>query len=339
MCEQNAEILHCHVLKRRQGQDTGSQFGRRHLAVGSQDTQCLVKQQAVRKPPFARRLDKTLLQIELDECDALQKLPRNRLRQDRTRFGMLLADHEPHLLRVSAAAGPAHPLQERRNRERRVDLERAFQFADIDPELQRRCRTGRQRGLLVLHLLLRGLPVRDRQIPVMDQETVRLMIGLAVLAQRRRDFLALLTRIAENKTFSALGMFKNIADPAVRRERRFVRLLHVRKILRLICRLFRRLCVREQTGLRRRVLQDIFHLGRLRVRQIEMLHRQPPLHAFRVDFRDKRRTSCPCREQTTRFSRITDRSGESDPARIHSCRAGEPLDQAEGLSPSVAPQQ
>ena len=46
---------------------------------------------------------------------------------------------------------------------------------------------------------------------MVDEETVRLMIDLAVLPETLADCLALLTGIGEDQAFFATGMFKNVS--------------------------------------------------------------------------------------------------------------------------------
>ena len=155
------------------------------------------------------------LKVQLDQGDSLNQFPRDSLREQIPRLGVLLPHDKPHFLGLAPPAGPAHPLKEGGNGKRRVDLESPFQLSDVNSKLQRRGRTGCDGGVLLFHRLLRGLAEGNGQIAVMNHEAVRLVRSFAVLAERGGDSLALLPGIAEYQAFSAFCMFKDIGHPRI----------------------------------------------------------------------------------------------------------------------------
>ena len=193
VAQEQAVVILGDPVKTGQGQDPGGQLGGGHLAAGGQGAHGLVVEQAVGQALRPGRLHKPLLDIELDQGNALDQEPGDHLRQHGPRLRVVLPHDEPHLGRVAPPAGPAHPLQKARHREGGVDLEGPLQAADVDPQLQGRGRADAHERVVVLHLLLCALPVGGGQIAVVDEEALRLVHGLAVLTQALADRLALLS--------------------------------------------------------------------------------------------------------------------------------------------------
>ena len=133
--------------------------------------------QAVGQAVRPRRLYEAFLQIELHQGDPLDQIPGKRGGHHVTGLGMLLPHHEPHFGRIAAPARAAQPLQETGDRIRRVQMECPLKPADIDAQLQRGGGADAHEGFVILHLLFRAFPVGSRQVSVVDQKTVRLMIG------------------------------------------------------------------------------------------------------------------------------------------------------------------
>ena len=96
-------------------------------------------------------------------------------------------------------------------------MEGPLQPAYIDAKLQSRRGAYAHQRVVVLHLLLRALAIGRRQIAVVDQEALRLMVDLAVLPQALAHRFALLPGICEDQAFFAPRVFENIAEPRVRR--------------------------------------------------------------------------------------------------------------------------
>jgi hypothetical protein len=72
----------------------------------------LVVEQAEGQAVQTGGLHPTVLEVELDQRDPLDQLPRDRLRQHRARLGLVLAHDEPHLGRLASPPRPAESLQE-----------------------------------------------------------------------------------------------------------------------------------------------------------------------------------------------------------------------------------
>ena len=76
----------------------------------------------------------------------------------------------------------AHALQERTHREGRVDLEGTLEATDVDAEFEGGRGDGRLVELLVAHDVFRALAHGRREVAVMDEEAVGLVVGLAIAA-------------------------------------------------------------------------------------------------------------------------------------------------------------
>ena len=230
---------------------------------------------------------------------------------------MVLTHDKPHLGRVASAACPAHALQETGHRKRRVDLECSLQLSDIDAEFQSRRRAYRHQRIIILHLLFRALSVGRREISVMDEKALRLMIGFAVLPQVLAYRLTFLSGIGEDKAFFASCVFENIAHSRIRLVR---------------------------CGICRRFFRRCFHCDRssfvgLRICIEKMLHRKPPDLFARIKAgNDSGSAAAGCKKLSRRL-RISDSRGKSDPSGIASGQSAHALDQAESLHSPVAPQQ
>ena len=317
MLKQQAVILLRNPVKAGERQHPGRQFSGRHLSAGGQGAHGLMVEQAVWKPLCPRRLDEAFFDIELHQCDALDQVPGDHIGEHRPRFRMLLPHYKPHFRRVAPAAGSAHALQKTRDRERRVDLKRPFQPADVDAQLQRCGGADREQRVIVLHFFLGALAIRGGEIPVVDQKALRFMIHFAVLAQALADGLALLAGVGEDQAFLPARMLKDIADARVRRLRRGVG------------RFFRH-----------RGRGDIlFPLVCLRRGVEEVLHAEPPDFFPRFKAGNHGSAAAARGQELPRRLRIADGGGQSDPLRPAPCQSAEPLDQAEGLQAPVSPQQ
>ena len=322
MLQQAAEVVLVDGSEGGEGQDPPGKLRRRHLTLRGQGAHGLVIEEGKGQTALARRFDPAVLQIELDQGDRLQQPPGNGLGQDGPRLGVLLADDEPHLLRVAAPTGAAHALQKAGDRPRRVDLEGPLQLADVDSKLQRCRGAGGQRAVVLLHCKLRALAVGDGEVPVVDQKAIRLMPGLAVAAQGGGDLLAFLAGIGEDQALPALRMLVDVAEAGVCCRRSVV----IHRLVGL-CFGFQR---HTGGGLRLR------SLGR---RLVEMLHGKPPLHPRRLDPGDQGIPPGPGGEQTAHGLRVADGRGKADPPRIDACRPSKPLDQAEGLHAAIPAQE
>ena len=230
---------------------------------------------------------------------------------------MILAHDEPHLGRRAAPACASHPLQKARDRKRRVDLKGALQSADVDSQLQRRRGADTHQRAVILHLLLGALAVGSREVAVMDQKAVGLAVCFAVLPQMLADRLAFLAGIRKDQAFFAARVLKDIAHPGVG-------------------------CLWGGIGRRffRRSLQErLLALVSLRRGGEEMLHREPPDLSAAVKPRDDRAPVAACCEEFSRQRGVADSRGQSDAARTAGGETAQPLDQTEGLAPSVGAQQ
>ena len=280
------------------GQRPGGQ-----LAAGGQGGHGLMIQEAKGKPVQPGRLHPPLLQIQLHQGNALQKLPGNGGGQHGPHLRLVLPDDKPHFRRKLPPAGAPHTLQERRYRPWRVNLKRPLQPADVNAQLQRR---GGHRGHvlgIVLHDALRRLPIGGGKVAVMDEETVGFVVQLAVMAQRGGHHLAFFPGIDENQTLFPPGMLENIPDAGV--------------------------------GVGGGVVGFFFQHGQgvgnllvlcgLGVLDVEMLHAQPPLAALGVDFGND---GFPPRAQGQKFAgslRVADGCGQSDAPGIDPRNPGQPL--------------
>ena len=230
---------------------------------------------------------------------------------------MVFPHDEPHFRRAAAPAGPAHPLQEAGYRKGRVDLKGPFQPADVDAKLQRGGGADGLEGVVVLHLLFRALPVGGGKVSVVDEKTLRLMIGLAVLPQALADRLALLSGIGENQALFPPRMLENIAHARIGR---------------------------FGGGIRRglgsgRFRHGLLSLVRLGLRIEKMLHGQPPHLFSAVKPGDDRPAAAARREKPPCRLRVADGRGKADPSGTAAGQTAEPLDQTEGLHAPVAAQE
>ena len=88
--------------------------------------------------------------------------------------------------------------------------EGSFQAPHVDAQLQRGGSANRHQRIVVLHLLLGALAVRSRQVTVVDEETVGLVLDLAVLPQLLAYGFALLPRVGEYQALLAPRMLKDV---------------------------------------------------------------------------------------------------------------------------------
>ena len=94
-------------------------------------------EQAVGEAIEARGLHPVLFSVKLYERYPLEELPGDGLGQERTGLGLVLPHDEPHLGRTLPAPRATHALQEARDGERCVNLERPLQPANVHSQLQR----------------------------------------------------------------------------------------------------------------------------------------------------------------------------------------------------------
>ena len=278
-------------------------------------------------PAGARRLHETLLEVELHQRDALEKIPWNGFREHRARLGVLLAHDEPHLRRRPAPPGAAQPLQEAGDGERRVDVEGAFQASDVNAQFECGGGADRHERIVVLHLLLGAFAVGGREVPVVDEEALWLVVHLAVLPKLLADGLAFLAGVGEDEALLAAGVLEDVADAGIRRLRRGV------------CGLLQdggRGLGRRRTGLWSCGLRG---LVRLRAAVVEVLHRQPPGLLAAVELRDDGAAPASGCQELPCGNGIADGGRKADASRPAARQPAEPFDEAEGLEPAVAAQQ
>ena len=215
VAQELAEVVGAHAVEVGEREHAARELRGGEFPLGGENRERLVAEQAVRKAIEARRLHPTLLAVELDEGYALQQLPGHGLRQQRARLGLVLAHDEPHLGRALAPPRAPHALQEARDRERGVDLERPLEPADVDAQLERgRCHDGEVRRL-VAHPLLGALADGRRQVAMVDEKAVVLPVELAVRPKRRADLLGFFSRVAENEALVPPRVLKDVADARV----------------------------------------------------------------------------------------------------------------------------
>ena len=274
-------------------------------------------QQAVGQPVEARRLHKTLLDVELHQGNALDEIPGNTVREHGTGFLVILAHDKPHLGRIAPAACAAHALQEAGNSERRVDLESTFQTPNVNAQLQRCRGADAHERIVILHLLFGALPVGGGKISVMDQETVRFMVDFTVLPQLLADRFTFLPGIGEHKALLSPGMLEDVANARIRGLWRVIggflygRCLH-RNGFAFIC-------------LRRGV--------------VKMLHGKTPDLFAAVKFRNDRSPAAADRKELPRQFWISDGGGQADSPWIASRDLAQPFNEAEGLQAPVRAQE
>ena len=165
---------------------------------------------AERHPSCAGRFHKTLLYVQLNQSDSLNQVPRNIVGQHSTRFGMFLTHNEVHFRWVSTATCATETLKKSRNGKRCVDMKRTFQATNVDTEFQSGCGAYRHQRFIVFHILLGTLPIRYREVSVVNQKPIGFAVYLAILAKLLANAFALLARIGKNQALSIFGMFKNI---------------------------------------------------------------------------------------------------------------------------------
>ena len=136
--QQHAEVVGAYAVEGREREHARGQLRGRELALGGQDGQGLVAEQAVGQAVQARGFHPVLLAVELHEGNALQELPGKGLRGEGPWLGLLFSHDKPHLGRGPASAGAAHALEEAGDGEGSVDLEGALQAPNVNAQLEAR---------------------------------------------------------------------------------------------------------------------------------------------------------------------------------------------------------
>ena len=261
------------------------------------------------------RLHEALLNIELHQGDALDEIPGDHIRQHGVRLRVILPHDKPHLRGLSPSAGAAHALQKARDGEGRVHMKGALEPADVDAQLQRRRGADGEKGIIVLHVLLRALPVGGREVAVVDEKAVRLMPRLAVLPELLADSLTFLPGIGENEALFTPCVRKDVADAGVCRRG---------------CGVGGRLRHRG-----RGILPALVGLG---VCVEKMLHAEPPDLLPALKAGDHGAAPAPRREKAPSGLRVADGGGETHPPGPAARGFAEAFNQAEGLHPPVPPE-
>ena len=315
MEEQLPVIILRDAAEAAQRQYAGCQLARSHFPAGGQGAHGLVIQEAVGQPVCARRLHETLFYVQLDQCDPLDQVPGDAVRQHGARFRMILPHDKPHLGWRPASSGTSHTLQKAGNRKRRIDLECPFQPAYVDAELQGGGGADAEQRVIVLHFFFGALAVGGGEITVVNEKTVGLPLYFTVLAQVLADRFAFFPGIGEYEAFFAGRMLEYIADAGIGSLRG---------------------PVRDRFGRRR------FHgygfalisLGRL---VVKMLHAQPPDFFSAADFRDDGSPAAAGSKKLPRGFGIAYGCGQADPPGTAAGQGAHALDQAESLEAPVRP--
>ena len=132
---------------------------------------------------------------------------------------MIFPHDKPHFRRIAATAGPAHTLQKTGHSKGCINLKGTFQPADINTELQRSGCTNAQEGIIIFHFFFSTLPIRCREIAVVNEKTVRFPIHFAVLPEILTDGFAFFPGIGKNEALFSFCVFKDIPDPWICRFR------------------------------------------------------------------------------------------------------------------------
>ena len=351
VAKQRPVVVLADVGEGRQREDAASQLGGRELPLGGERRHGLVVEQAVAQAARVGRLDPAVLDVELDERDALEKLPGDGLGHHGARLGRVLAHDEPHLGGRPAPPRATHALQEARDGEGGVELEGTLQLADVDAQLERGGGAGGEGDLLVAHEVLGRLAEARREVAVVDEEAVGLAVVLAVAAQGGRDRLALLARVGEDQALATLRVLVDVADARV--GVCGCRLVHLGRDEGLDVGRLVDGGSRGRQRVRVVVLVDPLDdgvdldgavggeargllLGRLRAIDVEVLHRYAPADARLLDARDHAAPSGATREDPGRRLGVADGGRQADAARADPRHAREALHQAERLCASVA---
>ena len=213
--QKQAVIILADPVEVGQVQHLGGQSGRGQFPIGSQGAHGLMIEEAERQAVQPGRLHPFLFQIKLDQGDALQEFPRYGGRKQSPDLRLVLPHDEPHLRRLPPPAGPAHPLQEGGDGPRSVDLKGPFQLADVDSQLQGGGGDRRIDLFRIFHEHLGRLPVGGGEIPMVDEEAVRLMVQLAVMPQLIGHGLAFFPRVDEDQTFLSTRMLEDIGQAGI----------------------------------------------------------------------------------------------------------------------------
>ena len=108
--QQDTEVILADAAEGGKRQHAGGKLTRRHLTAGGKRAHRLVIEQGKRQPFRARRFHKALFDIQLDKRNPLDKIPRDHLRQQSPRFGMVFPHDKPHFRRVTTPTGTSHAL-------------------------------------------------------------------------------------------------------------------------------------------------------------------------------------------------------------------------------------
>ena len=154
----------------------------------------------------------------------------------------------------------------------------------------------------------------------MYQESVRLVVRLAVLPQRLAYSLTLLPGVGEHQTFSAFCVLKDVANAGVS----------------CFWRSVRRLLYRCKVPGHIVVIRVIIKISCLRERVEEVFHRKTPYLFFSVKFWYYRLSAAPGGKESPGGFRFSDRCGEADPSWVALRQAAESLNKAEGLTAAVS---
>ena len=202
-------------MEGREREHARGQLWGRELALGGQNGQGLVAEQAVGQAVQVCGLHPVLLAVELHEGNALHELPGKGLRGEGSWLGLLFSHDEPHLRRGLAPAGAAHALEEAGDGEGGVDLEGALQAPNVNAQLEGCGGHDAEIRGVVPHELLGALPDAGGEIAVVDEEAVGLVVYLAVAPEGGGDLLGLLARIGEDEALAAARVLEDVPDGGV----------------------------------------------------------------------------------------------------------------------------
>ena len=181
----------------------------RIFARGGKNAERLLEHKAQGHFLDGRRLYESFFDIELDDGNAADQLPRNELGKGCVGQRLFFAEDHEHFGNARFSAASSEPLQKARDGIGRTDVENALDLSDINAKLQRDRRAS-DAFLFVLELLLRFLADGGGKVAVMDIKDVLVLAVACDLAKRCSHVFRLLAGVGKDDALFIFDAIVNI---------------------------------------------------------------------------------------------------------------------------------